>query len=175
MKKCFKPLSIFVYEKAYLLWVVLVLIVLAANLIVTKATEFFLCGQSLVFLIALLVPFLLDFLLPFIVNKKSKKDTEFTTFKIIGSLIDIILIIVSFLLISSANGQNSTFNSIFQITIFVIGMLFVVYFYAISKLDVHSNFFSEIIDRTYGDAEKASVEELKKQAKDINDIGGVKV
>jgi hypothetical protein len=173
IKKILAPLTLFKHEKAYYLWILAVILVLGVSLVFPGYKSFFSKGQGVIFIIALIVPFLPELLLPFIIEKKKKNNITYVTFKIASVLFSTFLIVFLFGVLSKIGGLDENASILWQSIFIIISLGIVIYLYAVTKMDIHHDYFALYDDVPYGEEEKERVSELEKNAKNRKKVGDI--
>jgi Ca2+/H+ antiporter len=173
MKKILAPLTLFKHEKAYYLWIFAVILVLGVSLVFPGYRSFFSKGQGIIFIIALIVPFLPELLLPFIIEKKKKNNITYVTFKVVSVLISAFLIVFLFGVLTKIGSFNENASIFWQSIFITISLVFVIYLYAVTKMDTHKDYFAVYDDVPYGEEEKERVSDLEKNAKNRKKVGDI--
>ncbi|MDO9628289.1 MAG: hypothetical protein Q7I99_00190, partial [Acholeplasmataceae bacterium] len=135
--------------------------------------SFFSKGQGIIFIIALIVPFLPELLLPFIIEKKKKNNITYVTFKIVSVLISAFLIVFLFGVLSKIGSLDENASILWQSIFIIISLAFVIYLYAVTKMDTHHDYFAVYDDVPYGEEEKGRVSDLEKNAKNRKKVGDI--
>ncbi len=174
-KRIFAPFQIIKYEKAYLIWVVSVILFGLLNVwggvLLTGCSTFFEAiedGTGYTFAISVCVPQVAEILIKFIVDRRNDREWHLVSYKLIPIWLNILFVV----LVTFLWGVMFKDNTIVQLLVVVISIAISFYSYCVNQMEQHTVLVELYDDKKYEyvKSENNKIKELEEKAKSIDTI-----
>lgn len=174
LKKICAPFYVVQYEKSYCLWIAFVIVFGLANIwgaMLTGSASFsnsMIGGSGFIFAISICAPLIAEVFIKFIVNRRLGIENHFTSYKLISTSFNIVLIFVMAFLWSGLYRDSVCLQLIFCIASVVVSF----YLFCVNQMEQHNELLEEFDDRMYEylQKENANIKELEEKSKSVKKV-----